>query len=68
MKHEKKLSTSAHDFQTHLSNTRPEIETVRQRAYELYLERGAIDGHDEEDWLRAEAEITSSVRAKSTAA
>ena len=32
-------------------------EQIRQRAYELYLERGGEDGHAEEDWLRAEAEI-----------
>ena len=32
-------------------------EHIRQRAYELYLERGGKDGHAEEDWLRAEAEI-----------
>ena len=31
---------------------------VRERAYELYEERGRQDGHDEEDWLRAKEEIT----------
>jgi hypothetical protein len=31
---------------------------VRERAYELYEERGSQDGHDEEDWLRAKEEIT----------
>jgi hypothetical protein len=30
---------------------------IRQRAYELYLERGGEDGHAAEDWLRAEAEV-----------
>jgi hypothetical protein len=30
---------------------------VRQRAYELYEERLWEDGHDVEDWLRAEEEI-----------
>jgi Protein of unknown function (DUF2934) len=30
---------------------------IRRRAYELYEERGRQDGHAEEDWLRAEAEI-----------
>jgi len=33
-------------------------EKIRQRAYELYLARGREDGHDVEDWLRAEEEIT----------
>lgn len=30
---------------------------VRRRAYELYEERGREDGHAEEDWMRAEAEV-----------
>ena len=34
-------------------------EEIRRHAYELYEERGREDGHDVEDWLRAEAEITS---------
>ena len=29
---------------------------IRQRAYELYLERGERPGSALEDWLRAEAE------------
>ncbi len=33
-------------------------EQIRARAYELYEARGREDGHDQEDWLRAEAEIT----------
>jgi DUF2934 family protein len=33
-------------------------EDIARRAYELYLERGGQDGHDVEDWLRAESEIT----------
>ena len=31
---------------------------IRLRAHELYQERGQEDGHDLEDWLRAEEEIT----------
>ena len=30
---------------------------IRERAYELYESRGREDGHDREDWLRAEEEI-----------
>jgi Protein of unknown function (DUF2934) len=30
---------------------------IRRRAYELYEERGREDGHELEDWLRAEEEI-----------
>jgi hypothetical protein len=30
---------------------------IRQRAYELYEARGAVHGHDLEDWVMAESEI-----------
>ena len=34
-------------------------EAIRARAYELYIERGEEDGHDLEDWFRAEEEVTA---------
>ena len=41
----------------------PELEQqIRTRAYELYEERGRTDGHDMNDWLRAESEVTSGKR------
>jgi hypothetical protein len=36
-------------------------EEIRHRAYEIYEERGREDGHDLDDWLRAEAEVTGTV-------
>ncbi len=30
---------------------------IRQRAYELYQERGCAPGHETEDWARAEQEV-----------
>jgi len=30
---------------------------ISRRAYELHLERGGEQGHDLEDWLRAEREL-----------
>lgn len=30
---------------------------VRRRAYEIYLERGAVAGFEVEDWLQAESEV-----------
>jgi DUF2934 family protein len=30
---------------------------IRQRAYELYKERGFADGYHEQDWLTAEREV-----------
>ena len=34
-------------------------EQIRLRAYALYADRGREDGHDLDDWLRAEAELTA---------
>ena len=41
-------------------------EKIRLRAYTFYEERGREDGHDLDDWLRAEAELTA--KAVGTAA
>lgn len=32
-------------------------ERIRERAYQLFEERGGELGHDLEDWLQAEAEV-----------
>jgi 5-carboxymethyl-2-hydroxymuconate isomerase len=32
-------------------------DSIRKRAYQLYQQRGGIDGYAETDWLKAEAEI-----------
>ena len=32
-------------------------ETIRQRAYELHLERGGAHGRDMDDWLEAERQV-----------
>ena len=38
-------------------NTEKNIETIRLRAYELFLARGATHGDDLADWLNAEREL-----------
>jgi hypothetical protein len=41
-----------------LAQPQPMLEqAIRQRAYELYIERGMVPGHALEDWLKAEAEL-----------
>ncbi len=40
---------------------------IRQRAYELYENRGKEHGHDVEDWLKAEAEILGTKRKPAAA-
>jgi len=42
-------------------------EQIRLRAYELYEARSREDGHEQEDWLQAEAEILGT-QQKATAA
>lgn len=37
----------------------PELEEqIRHRAYSFYEQRGRQEGHDLDDWLQAEAEVT----------
>jgi hypothetical protein len=33
-------------------------EQIRRRAHELYEQRGRDDGHELDDWLQAESEVT----------
>ena len=41
----------------------PEIEEqIRHRAYSFYEQRGRQEGHDLDDWLQAEAELTGKAR------
>ncbi len=40
-------------------------EKIRRRAYDLYEQRGRRNGHELDDWLQAEAEVTGNKRKKS---
>jgi len=40
-----------------ISPKEPTMEEIRIRAYEVYVERGRIDGFELENWLRAEEEL-----------
>jgi len=42
-------------------------EQIRRRAHELYEQSGREDGHELEDWLQAESEVTEP-KAKTAAA
>jgi hypothetical protein len=37
-------------------------EQIRQHAYKLYEQRGREDGHELDDWLRAESEVTGKTK------
>jgi len=45
-----------HRPQTEISNL-PLEARIRERAHEIYLERGGEDGNELDDWLQAEQEI-----------
>jgi hypothetical protein len=46
-------------------NPVPNVEDeIRRRAYELYEQRGREDGHDLEDWFRAEEEVAQKRRRR----
>jgi len=40
------------------SKPAPTSEEIARRSYEIYLARGAQPGHEVEDWLAAEAELS----------
>jgi len=40
-------------------NSEPDLDEIRNRAYELYEEDGRQDGKHEDHWLRAESEVRS---------
>lgn len=44
------------------ADARPSDEEISQRAYELYLQRGSVPGHETDDWLQAEAELIEARR------
>ena len=42
----------------------PPEDDTRARAYELYEARGRVEGHDAEDWERAEHELREGLRSE----
>lgn len=42
---------------------RPTREEIRQRAFEIHIERGGIHGCDLDDWLQAERELEEKYRS-----
>jgi hypothetical protein len=41
------------------NETATPAEAIAKRAYELYLQRGSVPGYELDDWLQAEAELSS---------
>ena len=51
---------TAMDTQT-ASGSLPSEQEIAARAYEIFLSRGASHGHDLDDWLQAEQELTAEI-------
>jgi len=43
------------------------LEQIRIRAYELFEQRGRLHGFDQEDWVRAEAEVLARFQKEKSA-
>ena len=52
-------STMTSAMETSMLGTRSSLDAVRERAFQLYEERGSMHGHDLQDWLAAEFQIFS---------
>jgi Protein of unknown function (DUF2934) len=48
--------TSNHIYADHY----PSAEEISARAHQIFVERGREPGHDKDDWLKAERELTKS--------
>jgi hypothetical protein len=44
--------------QNAVTQRRPTQEEIARRAYEIYLARGSEEGHDVDDWIQAEQELS----------
>ena len=63
-------STNGQDMPTHIRSDEPEgtgengpsLAEIRQRAFEIHIERGGIHGCDLDDWLQAQSELRTRSR------
>jgi hypothetical protein len=61
-------TTTPRQTPNHVTKSTPDVqEQIRLRAYELYDQREKDGGHELDDWLQAEAEVTQQ-KAKTVAA
>jgi len=67
---ETRMKPSTTSPPTNPSTTNPAVpsfetqELIRRLAYELYEQRGSQDGHDLDDWLRAESDVNRAVESE----
>jgi hypothetical protein len=49
--------------QTSTTTTQVPREKIAMRAYEKWMKRGCTHGHDQQDWMEAEAELRTEMRS-----
>jgi hypothetical protein len=52
------IPLASHEPETQQTDAAELQEQIRSRAYEIYEQRNRAEGHDLDDWLQAEAELT----------
>lgn len=58
----KKTTTSKAKASSPKTKKKVGFEEIQKRAYEIYLERGCVEGFEQEDWKRAESELKSKAK------
>ena len=53
-----KTRAAGQEFSQAPTTKNPSREEIARRAYELYVARGRTDGHEMDDWIRAESELS----------
>ncbi len=67
MKPDRRTATRRQTPALAVTKSAPELqERIRQRAHELYEQRGRDEGHELDDWLQAESEVAQK-KAKAVA-
>ncbi len=61
-------TSSPHAAKPDMGSLELSEELIRNRAYQLYEERGCENGHDLDDWLTAEAEVMGKKTSESAIA
>ena len=56
--------SDVHDTQSTADATEISEAQIRERAFEIYLERGGVDGLDESDWFQAEKELRDGSKSR----
>ena len=57
-------SSDVRDAHNKVEKTEIPEADIRQRAYEIYLERGGVDGLEENDWFQAEKELRDGLKSR----